>query len=165
MTERPVHSPLGASGAEHTCEYVAHPTIAVSACRCGSVWNTGAKRVAKARADKDGYLLIDADKKTLKVHRIVAACFFGENHQEVDHKDRNRSNNALENLEYKSQSANRRNVGVRKHSSSGIRNVRYRKDRGKWQAYCNRDGRFKSLGYYTDVASAEAIAKEHYHVN
>lgn len=60
----------------------------------------------KQRADKDGYMIIDAHengrKATLKVHRIVATCFLPnpDNLPQVNHKDNNPKNNSVSNLEW-----------------------------------------------------------------
>ena len=159
MTDRPEHSPLGASGAER------HPTLPIMADRDGRVYNL-AGRILKPRADKDGYLLVDCGprggRKTVRVHRVVMATFHGEDPREVDHKDRNRAHCAEHNLRYLSISANRRNIGVRYDSGSQIRNVRWRKDRQVWQAYCRKDGAFKSLGHFDTQEEASGAARPHY---
>ncbi len=69
--------------------------------------------VRKLRADKDGYLLVDLwrgdEGKTLKVHRIVLSAFVGpcpEGHEACHFPDRSRSNNALSNLRWGTDSEN-----------------------------------------------------------
>jgi hypothetical protein len=58
----------------------------------------------------DGYAKVQIDifgKNTTKlVHRLVIEAFIGESDSEVNHKDCNRSNNNLENLEWVSRSEN-----------------------------------------------------------
>lgn len=39
-------------------------------------------------------------KKTIKVHKLVANAFLGKSNLQVDHIDRNKLNNKLNNLEY-----------------------------------------------------------------
>ncbi len=79
--------------------------------------------------DKDGYLLIglyNADKKqkTVRVHRLVALAFIPnpENKPEIDHIDRNKSNNLIHNLRWvdDSEQAINRNNFIGK---SGQRNI------------------------------------------
>ena len=56
--------------------------------------------------DKDGYLCVGLNKngkrKTFKVHRLVAITFIPniDNLPEVNHKDENKSNNCVDNLEW-----------------------------------------------------------------
>ena len=56
--------------------------------------------------DKDGYLCVGLNKndqrKTFKVHRLVAMAFVPNNEDlpEVNHKDENKANNCVENLEW-----------------------------------------------------------------
>ncbi len=69
-------------------------------------------RVIKASKIKGGYCMVHLckDKKNygLYVHRIVARAFLGEcpPKHEVNHKDGNRTNNILSNLEYMTRSEN-----------------------------------------------------------
>ncbi len=50
----------------------------------------------------NGYMFVCLNGKTLSVHRLVAKAFLGERPpgHHIHHKDRNPSNNKLENLEY-----------------------------------------------------------------
>lgn len=54
--------------------------------------------------DKDGYLKVNLYKnsklKNFRVHRLVMLAFTGESKLTVNHKDKNKQNNKLENLEY-----------------------------------------------------------------
>lgn len=61
----------------------------------------------KQRKDKDGYMAVTVGnnqirRSSVRVHRIVASAFLDnpDNLPEVNHKDFNRSNNSLENLEW-----------------------------------------------------------------
>lgn len=45
-------------------------------------------------------------RKSYLVHRLVAAAFFGESNLHVNHKDGDKSNNKVENLEYVTRSEN-----------------------------------------------------------
>lgn len=61
--------------------------------------------------NKDGYeTVIVYDEKdiphTYLVHRLVAEEFFGVSNMEINHKDKNRSNNKIDNLEYCTRSEN-----------------------------------------------------------
>ena len=58
--------------------------------------------IKKQIKDKDGYLTIQFNKKIYKVHRLVAQAFIENpyNKNEVNHKDMNKENNNVENLEW-----------------------------------------------------------------
>ena len=72
----------------------------------GNVKNCLSGRILKSSNDKDGYKLINFRKngvyKTYKVHRIVAQAFIPnpQNLPFVNHKDENKANNRVSNLEF-----------------------------------------------------------------
>lgn len=62
------------------------------------------ERILKQNTDKDGYKTVILqrlkDKKTVKIHRLVALHFICDSNLVVNHKDTNKSNNNLYNLEF-----------------------------------------------------------------
>ena len=64
----------------------------------------------KVFATSKGYLYVglskDAQSKKHLIHRLVIAAFVGESSMEVNHKDGNKSNNHISNLEYCTSSEN-----------------------------------------------------------
>lgn len=71
----------------------------------------------------DGYMQITINKVHYKPHRLVAETFLPnpEAKPEVDHRDRNRSNNCVDNLKWATKEENRRNRSdVDDVSSRGI---------------------------------------------
>ena len=83
----------------------------------------GRVRILKLRKDKDGYYNIDLhisnDVKTFKVHRLVATHFIDNpnNLPQINHKDENKSNNKVNNLEWCSREYNM-NYGTRNKRAS-----------------------------------------------
>lgn len=65
----------------------------------------------KPQLDKDGYYIVRLYKNTLgrtfKIHRLVALVFIKKSKLQVNHKDTNKQNNHLDNLEYLSNQQNR----------------------------------------------------------
>lgn len=78
--------------------------------------NTWPGRECKQRANADGYMMVglwrDRKVKTLAVHRMVAAAFVGPrpDGREVNHKDGDKQNNNVANLEYVSHAENMRHA-------------------------------------------------------
>lgn len=68
----------------------------------------GPRKLLRPYRDTDGYLRISAKKTSYGVHRLVAEAFLGPcpDGHEVAHKDHNRANPRLDNLEYLTHDAN-----------------------------------------------------------
>ena len=79
---------------------------------CGKVYSYKSKKFLKPLKDKDGYLQVnlhkDGEQKTYKIHRLVQKAYMPNpsNLPQVNHKDENKENNALPNLEWCDQSYN-----------------------------------------------------------
>ena len=73
---------------------------------CGKVWSYYSKKFLKPLTDKDGYykicLVKDKQKKTFFIHRLVAMTYLDNpnNLPQVNHKDENKTNNCVQNLEW-----------------------------------------------------------------
>lgn len=73
---------------------------------CGRVWSYKSKRFLKPRDNGKGYLFVDLFKdgvhKQHYIHRLVAEAYIPniENLPQVNHKDENKANNCLQNLEW-----------------------------------------------------------------
>lgn len=60
------------------------------------------ERILKPHDNKKGYLIVKLNKKSCKVHRLVAEAFIPNpnNLPQVNHKDENKENNRASNLEF-----------------------------------------------------------------
>tara|TARA_R110000868_G_scaffold13919_5_gene65150 strand:+ start:88 stop:576 length:489 start_codon:yes stop_codon:yes gene_type:complete len=72
------------------------------------------EKLLKPFADRNGYLQIRINNKTITIHSLVAYVFIGErpHKMQIDHIDRNKQNNRLDNLRYCTRSENNRNRDV-----------------------------------------------------
>lgn len=72
----------------------------------GEIYSTYSNKLLKPRLDKDGYAQVTLYKnhqpKTLRIHRLVAITYIPNpnNYSCVNHKDENKKNNAVDNLEW-----------------------------------------------------------------
>lgn len=59
-------------------------------------------KIMKLKSDKDGYLTIALGETSYRVHRLVAEAFIPNpyNLPQINHKDENKANNRVENLEW-----------------------------------------------------------------
>ena len=97
----------------------------------GEVRNKITNYILKGRLSRSGYLQVnikrDEDGKFINqyIHRLVAIYFIDnpENKREVNHKDGNKINNTLDNLEWVTSSENqmhRHSIGINKTSNKKI---------------------------------------------
>ena len=102
-----------------------------------------------------GYIQIGIYGVLYLAHRIAWLYeygYFPENG--LDHKDRIRHHNWIDNLREASQQCNLRNTGNRKNNTSGVKGVCWDKDRNKWVARIVVNGKQSNLGGYKDFNNA-----------
>jgi len=121
----------------------------------------------KNRLNEKGYLIINltlkSKSKTFKVHRLVALAFLPNplNKNQVNHKDYNKNNNHLENLEWVSHRENSCHaVKKNEKSSSKYLGVCFRKNTNKWVSSIRYQKKSIHLGYFkTEEEAYEARKK------
>ena len=90
----------------------------------GDVYSYKSKRFLKPVCEKNGYLRVNLYKdgkcKKYKVHRLVAMAYIPnpENLPQINHKDENKANNCLQNLEW---------CDAKYNSNYGTRNEKFKK--------------------------------------
>ena len=105
--------------------------------------------------DKDGYIRIKISGKLYKAHRLAWLYVHGYFPEyEIDHKDRNKSNNRINNLRHASSQCNKRNVGLRQDNTSGIKGVGWDKKSDKWRVQITVNNKNYYLGLFADFAEA-----------
>lgn len=78
----------------------------------GRVYSVRSELFLRSRADRDGYLAVTLNlkgkQKTIKVHRLVAIAFIPNTNglKEVDHKNLDRADNRVDNLQWSTRRGN-----------------------------------------------------------
>jgi hypothetical protein len=102
-----------------------------------------------------GYLRLEICKKPYLNHRLAWLYVYGyfpEN--EIDHIDRDKTNNKISNLKEASRSCNMRNTKLFITNTSGVKGVAWDKYVGKWAARITVNLKFKGLGSYNNFDNA-----------
>ena len=102
-----------------------------------------------------GYRDIRVDRVLYKAHRLAwlyVHGYFPEN--DIDHIDKNPSNNRINNLRAVSRSCNMRNTGNPKTNMSGCKGVWWDKSYRKWRAMVTINQNVKGLGSFSDYDEA-----------
>lgn len=90
-------------------------------------------------------------------HRLAWQYVFGEAPAcDVDHINRDRSDNRIVNLRLATRSLNHRNSDRKPSNKSGYKGVSWSKQRRKWVAFIRVEGKSVNLGGYADPAEAHA---------
>jgi hypothetical protein len=71
----------------------------------------------------ENYKSVNLDKKTKKIHRLVAENYLKQETdlQEVDHINRNKHDNRVENLRWVTKKENQNNRGLQKNNTTGFK--------------------------------------------
>ncbi len=121
------------------------------------------KKGQEAGYTVEGYTYITIDRKAYPAHHLVWMWFYGELPKvghDLDHINMQRNDNRVENLRLVTRSQNMYNTNAHKDNPSGIKNVSFRKDTGKWSVRVSVSGKYKSFGSYDDKELAELVAHE-----
>ena len=110
----------------------------------GRVRNIKSGRILKPGSDKYSYLLVylynKQNRKTCKVHRLVAQEFIDnpDNKTDIDHIDHDPKNNTIKNLRWASKSENHMNKSkLKQQCSSNFKGVSLHKGIQKWRVMIN----------------------------
>ena len=93
----------------------------------GEVWSYKYKKFLKPKYEKNGYLRImlckDGQRKMYSLHRLVAQTYLPnpENLPQVNHKDENKANNCLQNLEWCDQKYNHNYGTINERISNSLK--------------------------------------------
>jgi len=113
------------------------------------------------KLNSSGYGTVYCGTAILGIHVIIWLINFGNYSKglEVDHIDRDKSNNNPENLRLTSSRGNKLNVGLKESNTSGYNGVYFNKCNKKWIAQASVLGEVKYIGSYETVIDA-SLARE-----
>lgn len=111
----------------------------------------------------DGYIEAkNSNKENILLHRLVTDFKY----ETVDHINRKKLDNRLENLREVTVSQNQINKSMQKNNTSGVVGVSWDKDRGMWHVMITVNKKHINLGRYTDLEVAKSVrleAEKKYH--
>jgi hypothetical protein len=123
----------------------------------------GKEKILNGSKQKGYMFVVLSENKMVKhkpVHRLVAIAFLGKNSMLVNHKDGNKLNNLLSNLEYVSNRENISHGFLSKKTSSKYVGVSFYKKTKRWQANIQIKGKQNKIGYFkTELEAHEAYKK------
>ncbi len=103
----------------------------------------------------DRYLRIQIEGKNYQAHRLAWLYVYGYfPESDIDHIDRNKTNNKIANLRGVSRSCNIRNTGNTVTNTSGVKGVSYYKSRNRWVVRIRNGKIEKHVGYYKNFDNA-----------
>jgi len=106
----------------------------------GDIFSLNIGNILKPRDAGKRYKMItlcnNQNRQQIYVHRLIGLLFLPnpENKPEIDHINRNRSDNRVENLRWATKSEQQHNQGISKDNTSGVKGVGYCKTHKKWVA-------------------------------
>lgn len=104
------------------------------------------------------YARIGIDNNNYKLHRIIFLYHHGYMPNIIDHINGNRFDNRIENLREVTPVQNRYNSRLYSTSKSGVKNVYWQKNCGKWNVTISINGKRVNFGYYTDLEEARRVS-------
>lgn len=120
---------------------------------CGRTWKAGS--VAGSLNKTLNYFYIEIDRKKYKASRLAWLYVYGEMPKnDIDHINRIRTDDRIENLRDVTKSYNMKNCAVKKSNTSGFLGVSFCKDIKKWRARIKKDGKVLSLGCFVNPEDA-----------
>ena len=108
----------------------------------------------------NGYIYIRLKNKNYAAHRLIFLFHNGYLPDFLDHINRNRSDNRIENLRPATKSENSLNSKLKSTNTSGAKGVCWDKESKKWLVQITINKKQRKIGRYSDLELAELVAIE-----
>lgn len=113
--------------------------------------------------DKNGYVRVTILGGRYLAHRLAYLLMLGHwpsNRVEIDHKNRNPSDNRWSNIRLATRSQNSANRDIFSSNKSGVKGVYFNKERSKWHATIKHNGKRLHIGYFDSKECAAKVRIE-----
>lgn len=114
----------------------------------------------KAGSTAGPYVNVSINKKRYQAHALIFLWHHGVVPKVIDHINRDRHDNNIENLRSASVTQNLLNSKRSKSNTSGEKNVVWSSQKNKWQVKIGINRKTKSFGFYEDLDLAGLVAYE-----
>ena len=128
-------------------------------------WNTRYAGKPAGTLRNDGYriikLKIDGRKRNVSEHRVIVALTKGEwPLDQVDHENRKRADNKIDNLREATHGEQQQNKDLGRNNKSGFKGVHWNREKRKWRVRIDNShlGYFDTLAEARDIRSAAEMA-------
>jgi hypothetical protein len=104
---------------------------------------------------KNGYTRLMYKQSSYLAHCVIWAIQTGSwPEQQIDHRNRVRTDNRWDNLRAATRSQNARNCRISGHNTSGVKGVHFVRSEGKWQASARIGGKVHYFGQHKTLEEA-----------
>lgn len=126
---------------------------------CGRRWKVGS--IAGSLNKTLNYFYIEIDRKKYKSSRLAWLYVYGVfPKNDIDHINRIRTNDRIENLRDVTKSYNMKNCAMKKSNTSGFLGISFCKDINKWRSEIRKDGKSHHLGCFKNPEDAHNAYKK-----
>lgn len=121
-------------------------------------WNGRYSGNEAGKVNSKGYIEVKLHGKMYKVHRIIWEMHNGKipEGMQIDHINRVRNDNRIENLRLATNQENQRNCNMRRDNSTGYTGVHFHKLTGRYYAHIGVDGETITRGPFNTPEQAYA---------
>lgn len=133
-------------------------------CKKSKIFNANYAGIECGRLDNRGYRQIcfrnNGNRCYIYSHRLAWFITYGVVPEgEIDHIDRDTSNNRIKNLRDVSRAINQRNAKMHAHNTSGVTGVYLDKKTRKWVAQAHVDKKHIHVGCFSSISEADVAIK------